>query len=149
MKLVRFRKETIVLDGFCKSNVTCVVFQASECSGLQHSVEELQRQLEMAQLYNQQLSSQSSAGQESLQIVEQLQKERDALNTQVQQVSKYCRCEIPGQQIRSKFDSFQNGNFLIPQQNPMILHSLESSRRDDFNLERRLLGGATCQILKV
>ena len=28
---------------------------------------------------------------------------------------------------------FKNANFLISQPNPMMLHSLESSRRDDFN----------------
>ena len=40
---------------------------------------------------------------------------------------------LPGQQIRSKIDSFQNAFFLISQPNPMMLHSLESCRRDDFN----------------
>ena len=42
---------------------------------------------------------------------------------------------VAGQQIRSKIDSFQiwNANFLISQPNPMMLHLLESSRRDDFN----------------
>ena len=38
-----------------------------------------------------------------------------------------------GQQIRSKIDSFQKAYFLISQSNPMMLHSLESSRGDDFN----------------
>ena len=38
-----------------------------------------------------------------------------------------------GQQIRSKIDSLQNAHFLISQPNPMMFHSLESSRRDDFN----------------
>ena len=28
---------------------------------------------------------------------------------------------VPGQQIRYKIDSFQNANFLISQQNPMML----------------------------
>ena len=45
----------------------------------------------------------------------------------------------PGQQIGSKIDSFQNVNFLISQPNPMMLHSLESSRRDDFN-EGHIIG---------
>ena len=44
-----------------------------------------------------------------------------------------------GQRIRSKIDSFQNANFLISQLNPMMLHSLESSRRDDFN-ESHIIG---------
>ena len=38
-----------------------------------------------------------------------------------------------GQQIRSKIYSFQNANFLISQPKPLMLHSLESSWRDDFN----------------
>ena len=37
------------------------------------------------------------------------------------------------QQIRSKINSFQNATFLISQPNPMMFHSLESSRKDDFN----------------
>ena len=41
--------------------------------------------------------------------------------------------QLSGQQIRSKIDIFQNANFLISQPNPMMFHSLESSRRDDFN----------------
>ena len=44
-----------------------------------------------------------------------------------------------GQQIRSKVDSFQIANFLISQPNSMILHSLESSWRDDFN-EGHIIG---------
>ena len=35
--------------------------------------------------------------------------------------------------IRSEIDSFQNAYFLISQPNPMMFHSLELSRRDDFN----------------
>ena len=38
-----------------------------------------------------------------------------------------------GQQIRSYSGSFQNANFLISQPNLMMLHSLESSWKDDFN----------------
>ena len=70
---------------------------------------------------------------------------------------------LSGQQIRSKIDSFQNFNFLISQPNPIMLligivseretiplsgniigfgdcyHSLELSRRDDFN-EGNIIG---------
>ena len=46
---------------------------------------------------------------------------------------------IPGQQIRSKIDSFQNANFLISQPNPMMLPLIESSRRYDFN-EGHIIG---------
>ena len=60
--------------------------QTSECSGLQHSVDDLKRRLEMAELYNQQLSNQNDAGTETLKVVEQLQQERDNLMSQVQQV---------------------------------------------------------------
>ena len=44
-----------------------------------------------------------------------------------------------GQQIRSKIESFQNANFLNSQLNPIVWHSLQSSRRDDFN-EGRIIG---------
>ena len=54
--------------------------------GQQHSLDELKRRLEMAELYSQQLSNQNDAGTETLQIVEQLQQERDTLNSHLQQV---------------------------------------------------------------
>lgn len=60
--------------------------QTSECSGLQHTVDDLKRRLEMAELYNQQLSNQNEAGTETLKVVQQLQQERDDLTTQLQQV---------------------------------------------------------------
>lgn len=41
----------------------------------------------MAELYTQQLSSQNEEGQETLQVVSQLQQERDELAGQVQQVN--------------------------------------------------------------
>ena len=54
-------------------------------------------------------------------------------------LSRFIKPLNSGQQIRSKIDSFQNANFLISQPNPMCYHSLESSRRDDFN-EGHIIG---------
>ena len=67
-------------------NTIPLLYQTSECSGQQHSLDELKRRLEMAELYSQQLSNQNDAGTETLQIVEQLQQERDTLNSHLQQV---------------------------------------------------------------
>lgn len=67
-------------------NIVRWCLQTSECSGLQHSVDDLKKRLEMAELYSQQLSNQNEAGRETLQIVEQLQQERDTLTSQLQQV---------------------------------------------------------------
>ena len=49
--------------------------------------------------------------------------------------------QLPGQQIRSKIDSFQNANFLISQSNPMVwpLNGIVSERRFQWGSHHRVL----------
>jgi len=54
------------------------------------------------------------------------------IQTSIVAVSIWQLIRLPGQQIRSKIESFQNA-FLFLNQTLWCDHSLESSRRDDFN----------------
>uniref|UniRef100_A0A2C9L5K9 Golgin subfamily A conserved domain-containing protein n=1 Tax=Biomphalaria glabrata TaxID=6526 RepID=A0A2C9L5K9_BIOGL len=53
--------------------------KVSENGSLNHSVEDLQKRLEMAELYAQQLSSETENSQGSVEVLNNLQKERDSL----------------------------------------------------------------------
>ncbi|XP_071111541.1 golgin subfamily A member 2-like isoform X4 [Haliotis cracherodii] len=59
--------------------------KVGEFSSLEQTVAELRKRLEMAELYAQQLSSESETSSESVKVVEQLQVERDTLIAKIHQ----------------------------------------------------------------
>ena len=58
------------------------LLQMTESSNLSQNTEDLKKRLEMAELYAQQMSNQSENNVESLQVVEELQREKEQLTKQ-------------------------------------------------------------------
>ncbi|XP_041370110.1 golgin subfamily A member 2-like isoform X2 [Gigantopelta aegis] len=59
--------------------------KVAECSQLEQSVGELSKKLEMAELYAKQLSTESESSAESVQLIQQLQQEKNELSSKIHQ----------------------------------------------------------------
>ncbi|XP_053380155.1 golgin subfamily A member 2-like [Mercenaria mercenaria] len=118
--------------------------KTSECSGLQHSVDDLKRRLEMAELYSQQLSSQNESGMETLKVVEQLQQERDSLTTQVQQYAEsFQRVSVEKDQLTEQFKQYmeqlQNQNSQLTSQLTLLTEDREKLVTQNHDMEAAVI----------
>ncbi|OWF50521.1 golgin subfamily A member 2-like isoform X2 [Mizuhopecten yessoensis] len=88
LELYKSNKTQEDLKQQCSELVEKLQAKASESTAMEQKIGDLTKRLEMSELYTQQLSSQGDSKQESLAIMDQLQREKELLASQVQEYSE-------------------------------------------------------------
>ncbi|XP_059149910.1 golgin subfamily A member 2-like isoform X2 [Physella acuta] len=115
--------------------------KVTESSSLTQSVEDLQKRLEMAELYAQQLSSQNESSQGSIEILNNLQKERDSLLDRLRQHEELTqKLQLERDQVTEQYQQYTDQLRHQSQQLTQQITVLTEEREQLLNRQHDLEG---------
>ncbi|KAK6980403.1 golgin subfamily A member 2 [Biomphalaria glabrata] len=118
--------------------------KVSENGSLNHSVEDLQKRLEMAELYAQQLSSETENSQGSVEVLNNLQKERDSLLERLHQHEDLTQqLKLERDQVTEQYQRYTEQLCHQAQQLTQQITVLTEEREQLLNTQHQLEGTIT------